>query len=297
MESKFGEFLYVLRKEKGMTQMELADRLGITNKAVSKWETGEAFPETGQLVPLANILGVSIDELLRGERNAAYHYEEVKEPSITEAPVKELKPMTKVEAYTTAGAIALILIGVLVLITLAFNDISYGIYVSILIFMTAVAVVLLVYTGLKRSIRSAELSQEDIKKGNKLGLLLSISIGIIILSATIIVSMSAFNVSEAVYLPIFFAVLIAGVTSIVLAGIQWDAFSKTQKLPSDEQPLTGKAKRIEEAASGTIMLTATAIFLLLGFLWNLWHPAWVVFPVGGILCGIVSNIIRNVKNK
>ena len=63
----FGNFLYALRKEKGMTQQELAEKLNITNKAVSKWETGEAFPETSQLVPLANIFGVSVDELLRGE--------------------------------------------------------------------------------------------------------------------------------------------------------------------------------------------------------------------------------------
>lgn len=66
----FGNFLYALRKEKGMTQQELAEKLNITNKAVSKWETGEAFPETSQLVPLANIFGVSVDELLRGERTA-----------------------------------------------------------------------------------------------------------------------------------------------------------------------------------------------------------------------------------
>lgn len=65
----FGNFLYALRKERGMTQQELADMLGITNKAVSKWETGEAFPETAQLVPLATIFGVTVDELLRGERN------------------------------------------------------------------------------------------------------------------------------------------------------------------------------------------------------------------------------------
>lgn len=66
----FGNFLYSLRKEKGMTQQELADRLGLTNKAISKWETGEAFPETAQLVPLADVFGVSVDELLRGRRSA-----------------------------------------------------------------------------------------------------------------------------------------------------------------------------------------------------------------------------------
>ena len=46
--NEFGNYLYSLRKSKGMTQQELADQLGVTNKAVSKWETGEAFPETAQ---------------------------------------------------------------------------------------------------------------------------------------------------------------------------------------------------------------------------------------------------------
>ena len=64
----FGEFLYALRKDKGMTQAELAQLLGVTNKAVSKWETGEAMPETSLLIPIARIFGVSVDELLDGKR-------------------------------------------------------------------------------------------------------------------------------------------------------------------------------------------------------------------------------------
>lgn len=67
--NEFGEFLYTLRKEKGMTQAELAAALGVTNKAVSKWETGEAMPETSQLIPISRIFGVSVDELLAGKRN------------------------------------------------------------------------------------------------------------------------------------------------------------------------------------------------------------------------------------
>ena len=54
-----------------MTQQELADKLCVTNRAVSKWETGETFPETAQLVPIADVFGVTVDELLRGERIAA----------------------------------------------------------------------------------------------------------------------------------------------------------------------------------------------------------------------------------
>ncbi|NLF46835.1 MAG: hypothetical protein GX578_00790, partial [Clostridiales bacterium] len=44
-----------------------------------------------------------------------------------------------------------------------------------------------------------------------------------------------------------------------------------------------------------IMLSATAIFLLLGFLGGYWHPAWVVFPLGGIMCGIVSTALQKTK--
>jgi len=66
----FGKFLYVLRKEKGMTQAELAKALGVTNKAVSKWETGESMPDTSLLLPISKLFGVSVDELLKGKRNS-----------------------------------------------------------------------------------------------------------------------------------------------------------------------------------------------------------------------------------
>ena len=64
----FGEFFSTLRTQKGITQAELAAALGVTNKAVSKWETGEAMPETAQLLPISRIFGVTVDELLEGKR-------------------------------------------------------------------------------------------------------------------------------------------------------------------------------------------------------------------------------------
>lgn len=61
---KFGDFIYHKRKEKGLTQEELGRKLGVTNKAVSKWEVGETMPDITMLEPLASTLGVTIDELL-----------------------------------------------------------------------------------------------------------------------------------------------------------------------------------------------------------------------------------------
>ena len=64
----FGSFVAALRKEKGMTQKDLADRLYISNKAVSKWETGTTLPDTALLMPLAEVLGVTVTELLKCQR-------------------------------------------------------------------------------------------------------------------------------------------------------------------------------------------------------------------------------------
>ena len=64
---KIGKYIAERRKAAGLTQQELADQLSITNKAVSKWETGQGAPDIGLLTELARILDVTVDELLRGE--------------------------------------------------------------------------------------------------------------------------------------------------------------------------------------------------------------------------------------
>lgn len=67
-EKNLGSFVAALRREKGWTQKELAERLHVTDKAVSKWERRVSMPDTALLIPLAETLGVSVTELLRGER-------------------------------------------------------------------------------------------------------------------------------------------------------------------------------------------------------------------------------------
>lgn len=64
---QIGRLIYDKRKELGLTQAELADRLQITNKAVSKWENGDGMPDVNLLAPLAQELGLTVDELLTGQ--------------------------------------------------------------------------------------------------------------------------------------------------------------------------------------------------------------------------------------
>lgn len=68
---KMGQFIAGLRKEKHLTQKELADRLHITDKAVSKWERGLSCPDIALLSNLAQILDITVDELLNAEKNSA----------------------------------------------------------------------------------------------------------------------------------------------------------------------------------------------------------------------------------
>ena len=64
---KTGAYLAILRKTKGLTQQEAADRLGVSNKTVSKWESGGGFPDITVLPALAELYGVTADDILAGE--------------------------------------------------------------------------------------------------------------------------------------------------------------------------------------------------------------------------------------
>ena len=83
MERKtIGAFIAALRKANGMTQQELADMLNISNKAVSRWERDECAPDITLIPALAEILGVTCDELLKGERITSEFQQERSEPKI-----------------------------------------------------------------------------------------------------------------------------------------------------------------------------------------------------------------------
>ncbi len=65
---KIGKFIASLRKEQNLTQSSLAEHLGVTDRAVSKWETGRSLPDPALMVDLCRTLGISVDELFYGER-------------------------------------------------------------------------------------------------------------------------------------------------------------------------------------------------------------------------------------
>ena len=65
---KIGKFIAECRKKANLTQMQLAEKLNITDRAVSKWECGKAMPDSSIMLPLCDILGINVNELLSGEK-------------------------------------------------------------------------------------------------------------------------------------------------------------------------------------------------------------------------------------
>ena len=70
---KIGRFIAACRKRANLTQLQLADRLGITDKAVSKWERGITMPDTSIMLELCDILGISVNELCGYRLKSAKH--------------------------------------------------------------------------------------------------------------------------------------------------------------------------------------------------------------------------------
>ncbi|MDE7445648.1 MAG: helix-turn-helix domain-containing protein [Lachnospiraceae bacterium] len=86
-----GNFISTCRKDKGLTQIQLAEKLNITNRAVSKWETGKSCPDASIMLKLCDILEITVNELLSGERVSMENYRKKAEENLIELQHKKDK--------------------------------------------------------------------------------------------------------------------------------------------------------------------------------------------------------------
>ena len=82
---KIGRFIAEKRKEQKMTQVQLAEKLGITDRAVSKWETGKSLPDASIMLELCGLLGITVNDLLSGEVVSMNNYNDKMEKNLIEA--------------------------------------------------------------------------------------------------------------------------------------------------------------------------------------------------------------------
>lgn len=105
---KIGKFIAEERKAKGYTQRQLADRLSISDKTVSKWERGNGFPEVSLLLPLCSELSITVNELLAGERVSEQDYRKKAEENMMDMMEEREVNRKRLRSTTLTGVIAIV---------------------------------------------------------------------------------------------------------------------------------------------------------------------------------------------
>lgn len=329
--------LQFLRKREKITQEDLAEKLNVSRQSVSKWETGEAYPETEKLLALCELFDVSLDGLMRSDlTDVGTDYkindnnaDSVSQPALT-ATESVAQKTTDYAVYENhinsfsrgiAIGVLLILLGIAVCVALSgYSFILSGAAAEITSIMSGVAVILFTAGAVFLFVLFGQ-RNESFKRAHPIvaepnapaeihgfavkiaalasGILVDVVYLIVMTSliGTHIIKTVSEDMATCYVTSAFLAVLAFIVGGMVYLGIQHgkSAVGEYNKQTARQQNPT-RLDKIVGAICGAVMLSATAIFLLVGFIGNYWHPGWVVFPTSGIICGII-NIIFNVKNK
>lgn len=314
------------RKKNGWSQEELADKLGVSRQAVSKWESAGSIPDLQRVIDLAGLFGVSTDYLLRDDatrEDASLYIEEgadsvkpIRRISMEEA--NEFLEIKRKAAPVIANAVTMCIISPVILIILVgmsesgkFNiteDLAATLGVISLLLMVAVAVFFFITYGIKASkleylenesfeteygvtglVKERKHSYEPVfTRGIAMGVVLCILAVVPVL------------IAQAMNVPGYVAVLFVGLL-LVMVGIgvnmiirvstikgSHDALLQEGEFAQAEKRMNKKLKFI----AGVYWPLTVAIYLGWSFWTNRWDISWIIWPVAGVLYIAVLGVAR-----
>lgn len=148
---KTGQFIAENRKNLNLTQKQLAEQIGVTDKTVSKWETGNRFPDAALLMDLCRILQVDVNELLKGERVQPEDYNQNANDNLVElvGEINVIKQERKGRLVGTVLGTALTACAILMLMTRFTEEagLSYLLDIPTLLFLIGIVCLILAVTG------------------------------------------------------------------------------------------------------------------------------------------------------
>lgn len=130
-QKKIGSFLKELRKERGFTQEQIAEKLGVSGRTISRWETGSNMPDISLLVGIAELYEVTIPEIINGERKSENMREEVREVAekmADYAGVEKEKIIKDTQKFSLMGVCAVVGVMILDMIGVGSNIIAGKVY-------------------------------------------------------------------------------------------------------------------------------------------------------------------------
>lgn len=283
IEMSFNENLRALRKQKGMSQEQLAEQLNVSRQAVSKWESSDtSYPEMESLIILSELFECSIDDLLKSDLS---NYN----PTSKQAYEKHYNLMAK--AYTFGVTSILLGVSSYPFLEIYFPENTKSEFIPqiILLFFVLVGVIGLVYFGmidshfkdkkLELSDFYSEMERSDFN--HKYSLSVAIGVGLILFGVVVqmvIESMYSEGLANTLFLLL--------VTSAVAIFIYYGTLKSKYDKVDENQIIKEAQNKVPAMWCGIIMMVTTAIYLGWSFTTNAWQISWIVFPIGGIICGI-----------
>lgn len=320
-----------LRKKNGWSQEELAEKLGVSRQAVSKWESAQAIPDLGRVLAMADLFSVTTDYLLRDENEAptpAAVEDGASESSVRRVSMEEASAflaLCRKQAPTRALAVSLCVLSPIPLLMILSRTgegpaagVGSIIGVVILLLLVVAAVVIFLRQGME-SKEYEYLEQEDIEtaygvsgmvkekqaayretctRGIIVGVVLCILSAIPVLLGTLAADSVA--APERIMLPcvsLLLAMVAVAVYLFVRVGMVQGSFQRLL----EEGDYTREGKRAapregKRAARSPIVpiywCLVTAAYLAWSFITMAWDRTWIVWPVAGVLFAAVVGIIR-----
>ena len=295
----FSDNLQFLRSRQGQTQEQLAEALEVSRQSVSKWESGQSFPEMDTILRICDLYHVDLDTLMRGSV----------EDSLVEDTAQYdrfMNGFSKRMAFAIGGIIA----GVGLCGLLEARGVSQYLIGAFLLLVVAVCVVVIVASSLQNenfrkaypTIADFYTEQEKQVFRQKFVWFIAGGVGAILFDvALLLLFFSKFPEEEpfeSYAISVFLLIVAGAVTAFVYAGIQEEKY-KIDEYNRDNNPTPEVKKRMGLITTicAALMTLVTALYVGLGLALDLWRTAWWVFAVGGILCAVVYIVLDPYRNE
>lgn len=319
----FADKLINLRKKAGMSQEDLALKLGVSRQSVSKWEGAQSIPDISKIIELSQIFGVSTDYLLKDELDVE-----------DDSPIKEnsdkkmisleevndyLAINNKTKYYVAIGVVLCILSPITLLLLVMFSYLGFisdilasAIGVITLLAIVTIAVILFVVSGFKLN-KYEFINNQDFetqygvtgyineKKNNYYQTyMIMMVIGIILCVLCVIPLLVSVFINDGEYaiagVCALLLIVSIGVFLLIVASCQMSAYNKI--LQEGEYTKERKeANKSVSLVSSLYWMLVVAIYLTYSFISNDWHITWIVWPIAGILYPVIIKIVELIKSK
>lgn len=301
------------RKKNGWSQEELANKLGVSRQAVSKWESAGSIPDLQRILQMSELFGVTTDCLLKDEieEERLNEYVETKTIKVSMEEANQYLDMKSKGSRIVANATSLCILSpvpLIVLGTMTEDHTLVGFGLVFLLILIAIAVYLFVNYGLHES-RMQHLEKESFETEYGVSGMVrerreqyestftrNIAIGVVLCILSVIPTIMASVMEVEDYMSgisvgLLLIIVSIGVNILIRAGMiksSYDTLLQEGEYTKEEKHL----KKKTDSFSGAYWRLVVAIYLGWSFWTNNWEFTWIIWPVAGVLYAAVPGIVK-----